>query len=433
MGTATLLAFLVGCGLGATLPSLYARLRQRRITPPSPVQQPAETGTTEAAPLLPGGGDDRQVDPTASPVRESLLAPLLRRVMGEASETSGATLTSMEQLSATFYRVGMNTSALIQDVEQTSELMRDVALSIKESASHAEGLNQFTAQTTDRVEEILHSIQTVAGYVEEADRATGSAATAAAHGQAATQRTLTGLGNAHAVMADLLAVIRKLGDSSSEIGKIVEVIDDIADQTNLLALNAAIEAARAGDHGRGFAVVADEVRKLASRSAQATKEITKLIREVQGETSRAVAASENGTQALSEGLQLAREGEQYLTAIVTAVEQSKQLNTSINVASHEQAASSEAIIESLHELKGLSLQFNDSVQTQATSADAVLQSIADVTEKAQAVSDISLDQRSTFMDIVDHVEDGNRRLQTLQTEVQGVLSEPGTDLAPALT
>ena len=115
------------------------------------------------------------------------------------------------------------------------------------------------------------------------------------------------------------SMVGSLGEHSRQIGEIVTVISDIADQTNLLALNAAIEAARAGDQGRGFAVVADEVRKLAERTAQATSQISGIVRAIQAEMDGTVKSMGDGAQKVKAGVEHATHAGDALRNIVTSV------------------------------------------------------------------------------------------------------------------
>ena len=109
--------------------------------------------------------------------------------------------------------------------------------------------------------------------------------------------------------------IKRLGESSQEIGNIVELIEDIADQTNILALNAAMQAAAAGESGRGFAVVADEVQRLAERSANATKQIDALVKTIQADTNEAVNSMEASTTEVVSGAKLAEDAGEALQRI----------------------------------------------------------------------------------------------------------------------
>ncbi len=138
-------------------------------------------------------------------------------------------------------------------------------------------------------------------------------------------------------------VIAQLGSKSSEIGQIINVIEDIADQTNLLALNAAIEAARAGEQGRGFAVVADEVRKLAEKTTKATKEIGGMTASIQKETEKAVSTMEANTKKVEDGVMLAKEAGESLNKIITSVDRVTAMIRQIATASEEQSTVTEQI------------------------------------------------------------------------------------------
>jgi methyl-accepting chemotaxis protein len=189
--------------------------------------------------------------------------------------------------------------------------------------------------------------------VQHAKRNSENAVEVAGEGGRVFSRTVEGMNRIASSVRENAASISSLGNSSVEIGEIVETINEIADQTNLLALNAAIEAARAGEQGRGFAVVADEVRKLAERTTKATKEIADTISSMQTEINTVVHSMEQGTEEVEKGVLLADESQAVLSRISSTVEETKALMDSIATAVEKQETSSSS-------LSGLLSNLNDS-------------------------------------------------------------------------
>ncbi|MEL7523692.1 MAG: methyl-accepting chemotaxis protein, partial [Cyanobacteria bacterium J06553_1] len=174
--------------------------------------------------------------------------------------------------------------------------------------------------------------------------------------------------------------VKRLGESSQKISKVVNVIGSFADQTNLLALNASIEAAHAGEEGRGFAVVADEVRSLARQSAEATAEIEALVAEIQSETNEVVAAMEAGTEQVVEGTKLVDKTRSSLVQIADVSQEINQIVGEIAAATVEQSQDSEAVSQTMLDVAAVSSKT-------AAEAGEVSASFQDLLSVAQELQD----------------------------------------------
>ncbi len=206
---------------------------------------------------------------------------------------------------------------------------------------------------TGSVGEMNSSIQRVSASANDAARVAQEARSNARSGGEAVAKTIGSMNRIRGNVQETAKKIKRLGESSQQIGEIVKLIDGIADQTNMLALNAAIQAATAGEQGKGFSMVTEEVRRLAQRSANAAREIASLVKSIQDDTNAAVVAMEESTSEVVEGSKVADNAGQALNSIEQVVSRLADLILNISQVSVQQASTSGSIAQSMTEISSL--------------------------------------------------------------------------------
>ncbi len=270
------------------------------------------------------------------------------RLMNELSDLAEGDLTIRATVSEDI------TGAIADSVNYTTEELRKLVLGITQSSEKigvateaadrvSKELLIATQRQVSELQDAEESVQLMAKSIQEVDGSATKAAevgrrtlAATEQGANAVRNSIAGMDSIREQIQDTAKRIKRLGESSQEIGEIVDLISDITEQTNVLALNAAIQAAAAGEAGRGFSVVAEEVQRLAERSGEATKQIGALVKTIQSDTYDAVAAMEKSTVGVVEGAKLSDTAGQSLKEIEQVSDELARLIDSISVTTQVQ-------------------------------------------------------------------------------------------------
>jgi len=307
------------------------------------------------------------------------LARLVRSVRDASAQVASAS-GQVANASDDSAKVGLQASSAIDEVTST---MHEMSVNVQNMVKSTQVQASSVSETSASIDQMVASIQRVADTAKVLLDISNRSREEVHSGITTMEKATDGLNRINATITSSGEIIGALGQRADDIGKIIEVIDDLAEQTNLLALNAAIEAARAGEHGLGFAVVADEVRKLAEKSAQSTKEISELIQSIQKEARKAVENMDRSTGIVNEGLDLGGELNAALKKISNVVTEVYKFAQEIGAATNEQSHGSSQIARATTRLNEITHEINSAVEEQASGAQAVVKAMERMRELVQ--------------------------------------------------
>ncbi|MDQ2864674.1 MAG: HAMP domain-containing methyl-accepting chemotaxis protein [Candidatus Eremiobacteraeota bacterium] len=332
---------------------------------------------------------------SAAEASNAIVVQVDARVKEELAALAEALAYSAD-LSGTAGTVADNAEAVARRVSDISSSVAEMTASIQEMDQNLLNLATVVEQAVANTQEMSASIVQVAGNADRVRSESNVTDQQVRSGRNEVLALSKGMGSISDTVADVVTEMQSLDGASRQIGEILGLIEEIADQTNLLALNAAIEAARAGEHGRGFAVVADEVRKLAENSASSTKQIGKLVVDIQRRTSAVLERTARANNLVQSNAESARNVTSMIEAISTRVTEVAQLVSEISVATTEQARSSEELAKASEQMGAMTHEAAATMREQAITSNQILESVSEIENRTAQVARASTEQQTAI-------------------------------------
>ncbi len=338
---------------------------------------------------------------------------------GILSSSAEDTSSAIAEMKRSIESVADSANIVDEASQETSSSIEEMVTNIKQIAESLESLSASSDQMATSIEEVNTTVREIeeranesVGLAEKVSQETST------KGIDAVQLAISGMENIKESVSSLSDTINVLGKRSSDIGKILKVINDVTDQTTLLSLNAAILAAQAGEHGKSFAVVADSIKSLAEKTSSSTKEIAALISSVQGDTSSAIKLASEGIRTVEDGVEKVVGVSSALESIIESSNVSTNMSRAIQRATSEQTGVIKQIAESIKQMSEQVDHISLATQEQNKGSKFIIETTERLKEISHQVKLATSEQQEGGVHITEAIENITKQVERIAGDTQ---------------
>ncbi|WP_128100620.1 methyl-accepting chemotaxis protein [Paenibacillus sp. DCT19] len=295
----------------------------------------------------------------------------------------------IQSVSMTSQQVAASSEELLASAEQNTSASKQISETVEELAVGTSDQVSIVKRSSQAMSEMALGSEQIAELAQSVSVSAVDAANQSSEGNMIIKQAVEQMGSVRNSIASLSSLVTGLGERSTEIGNITEVINNIARQTNLLALNAAIEAARAGEHGKGFAVVAGEVRKLAEESSISAQRITDLVQLIQNDTGHAVEAVKVNSSETEAGIEMVTAAGQAFEQISDAVNKVAGEIQEVSAGSEEMSASTNEVVGYVDQISNIAEEAAGGAHNVSAATEEQLASMEEIASSASSLSQMA--------------------------------------------
>jgi|Deesub1362A_J573_1020465.scaffolds.fasta_scaffold00375_21 methyl-accepting chemotaxis protein len=327
--------------------------------------------------------------------------------------------TAFQEMDSVTEEISKRTIDLSDAIDSTTSSIEQMSANIKEVAERAEELSASAEEAVTAIEEINSSIKEIELHTRESAKLSEKISNdVTGFGISAVEKTVLAMQSIKESIDNVADYIDVLTKRSEEIGKILNVINDITDQTTLLALNAAILAAQAGEHGKGFSVVADEIKDLAERTSMSTHEISSIIQSVQNDVKNVTIAVSKGQQAIEEGTKLTKEAKETFKKIMENVVKSKEMTVAIEKATSEQLRGIGFVTNTVEKIKGMISQTARATADHSQGVSQVIMAAEKIRDATGHVKTAIMEQAKEVKNLYESVETYTGKIREISDAIK---------------